>query len=354
MVARHPLARLAESPTTVALLAAQVAVLAFVTLRLGDATDAAVLVRAGALERGRVWSGEWWRLLTAAFLHIGWIHLAINVAFGFGWCRMVERALGSWRFLALWLCSAAAGSATSLLASDQVGAGASGALLGMIGAVLALHRRALPSWRAFVKSPPVIQVTVWLAIFTAVTLARRMPVDHAAHAGGLVAGAAGAWLLSGPSTGRIGRLAALGATLAVVCAAAVWPRPGLSRFGAGELEDQLIDALQHEDHERASALLARARSAGYHSDLLTFHGAVLLVQEGRLAEALTALEPLTGTGTGRIGLRARAVAANLRYQLATTPEAHQEAYRAIQAACEEGDPQSCRDAEIVRRGPIDP
>jgi rhomboid protease GluP len=102
--------------------------------RFDDVASSQALIAAGALERSQVWAGQWWRLLTAVFLHIGLIHLLANSLFGFSWCRVVERVLGHGRFLALYLVAGLGASASSLLAHDVISAGASGALFGMIGA----------------------------------------------------------------------------------------------------------------------------------------------------------------------------------------------------------------------------
>ncbi|MBV8880915.1 MAG: rhomboid family intramembrane serine protease, partial [Planctomycetaceae bacterium] len=53
------------------------------------------LLAYGAMERYHVWSGEYWRLLTAVFLHVGWIHLLWNAWGLFGWCADIEKTVGS-------------------------------------------------------------------------------------------------------------------------------------------------------------------------------------------------------------------------------------------------------------------
>ena len=141
-----------SSPATFALAAADVVLFAWVAAH-GSTTDTATLVRFGALEPSRVWGGEWWRLLTAAFLHVGLLHLAWNLFFGIPLCRLVEGAIGPRRFLALYLASALGASAASLLGHQAaVSAGASGALFGVAGAMFALYRRVVGSWSAFFRA----------------------------------------------------------------------------------------------------------------------------------------------------------------------------------------------------------
>ena len=173
---RRAVAAIAATPVSFALAAACVAFLGWVETH-GSSTDPEILVRFGALERGRVWDGQPWRLLTAAFLHIGWVHLAWNVAFGVLACRLVERALGSVRFLFVYLASALGASALSLLGQDAIAAGASGPLFGVVGAILALHRRGLPSWRAFLRSGATLWLVGGVATLAVVAPLLRVHVD---------------------------------------------------------------------------------------------------------------------------------------------------------------------------------
>jgi rhomboid protease GluP len=347
-------ARLAEAPASVGLVALQVGLLAWVSLALGDPTSTPVLVAAGALERGRVWDGEWWRLGSSVLLHVGWVHLGLNAVFGLGWCRMVERALGTGRFLLVYAAAGLAASAASLLVQDVVSAGASGALFGTIGAALVLHRRALPGWRPFLRSPATIQVALQLAGWTAVAVAGALPLDHAAHGGGLVAGAATAWLLTSPAR-RPAAWGALGAALLLACAAACWPRPGLTRFGAGELRRRIHAALRAEDQAGAAALLGEADRAGLAGDDLGYYRALLAVQQGRLEEAARLLRPLAWGGAPGVQAEARrvlaGVARNLGYRRYTgdgAPRDPAEGLRWLEEACAAGDPPSCRDVERIR------
>ena len=86
--------------------------------------------------------GEWYRLLTAAFLHYGPIHLGLNML-GLWWIgRPLEDWLGPFRYLLLYLVSGLAGSAGALLMSpDAITVGASGAIFGILGAAIVLERQ---------------------------------------------------------------------------------------------------------------------------------------------------------------------------------------------------------------------
>ena len=86
--------------------------------------------------------GEWWRLLTAAFLHYGPIHLGLNMLALWWIGRPLEAWLGSARYLLLYLVSGLAGSAGALIASPNgITVGASGAIFGILGAAIVLERQ---------------------------------------------------------------------------------------------------------------------------------------------------------------------------------------------------------------------
>ena len=86
--------------------------------------------------------GEWWRLLTAAFLHYGLIHLGMNMLVLWFIGPPLEEYFGHWRYLLVYLVCGLAGSAGALLWSpNALTVGASGAIWGMMGAALVLERR---------------------------------------------------------------------------------------------------------------------------------------------------------------------------------------------------------------------
>jgi membrane associated rhomboid family serine protease len=123
--------------------------------------------------------GEWYRMLTAAFVHQQIWHLALNMYALWVLGSLLEPVLGRWRFIALYLLSALGGSAASLLAPDAISYGASGAVFGLMGALFVVLRR---------FGRDVTAVLVILAIN--VVFGFVVPgIDWRAHFGGLVTGA---------------------------------------------------------------------------------------------------------------------------------------------------------------------
>jgi membrane associated rhomboid family serine protease len=347
------LARVRAAPVSAALAAANVAAFAL-SLALGAGQDEAVLVRLGALERSRVWAGEPWRLLSAAFLHVGWLHLACNVVFGWSACRLVEGALGGGPLLGLYLASAIGASALSLLGQDGIAVGASGALFGIAGAILALHWRALGGWRPFLASPATRALAGGIVV-TTVLVPLVVPLDHLAHAGGFLTGVAGGWLLARPSPRAAWPWGAAFGALLAVAVAACWPRPGLTRWEQGELELRLHAALRDHDVPAARALLARADAGGADSEWLRTYRAFLLVQEDALEPALEAARPLLSAREPEVRAEARKVVAGvakvLAYRHYTGDGAARDPWRALRymdEACGAGDAESCGNAARVR------
>jgi rhomboid protease GluP len=348
------LAPLREAPAAAGLVAVNVAVLAFLAWRFDDPTSSEALVAAGALERGLIGQGQWWRLLTAVFLHIGWIHLLANSIFGFGWCRMVERSYGRGRFLALYLLAGVGASAASMATHDVIGAGASGALFGMIGATLVIHRRLLPGWGPFVRSPSTLSVAAQLGVWTVLAVAARLPIDHAAHFGGLATGAIAAWIMTRPFPRRARAWLPFAWAFCALFAAAVWPRPGLSRYAADEAIQSALEALDREDLGTAEGELQRLDQGGVHTDQVELIRAVVAVGHDDLATAAAIGQRLLReTPASPVRVAARSVLANVGYRYYRgqgVPADAELGYRYIHQACEAGLEEACRAERTIRTG----
>lgn len=129
--------------------------------------------------------GQWWRLITCCFLHIGVFHLLMNMYALLYIGLLLEPLLGSAKFLAAYLLTGLAASITSLMWHDlTISAGASGAIFGMYGVFLAMLTTNLIE-----KSARKTMLTS-IVVFVGYNLLNGMKggIDNAAHIGGLVSG----------------------------------------------------------------------------------------------------------------------------------------------------------------------
>ncbi|MGX7330526.1 rhomboid family intramembrane serine protease [Aerococcus sanguinicola] len=115
---------------TYSLLAIQVIVWLLMTW-LGGSERADILVLFGAKVNALIAAGQYWRLLTPIFIHIGFTHLLFNSITLYYLGPMVERIVGHWRFLAIYLLSGLMGNLMSYQFSAAISAGASTALFGL-------------------------------------------------------------------------------------------------------------------------------------------------------------------------------------------------------------------------------
>ena len=142
--------------------------------------------------------GEWWRLLTCTFLHFGIVHLAFNMWALWDTGRLTERLFGNCGFAALYLYAGIAGSNASLLWNQQViGVGASGAVFGVFGALLAY----MTVQRGSIPAEIINRLRVSTSVFVVYSLFygfMQSGIDNAAHLGGLLGGFAAGLILARP------------------------------------------------------------------------------------------------------------------------------------------------------------
>lgn len=145
--------------------------------------DAYTLVQFGALYKPLVLGGDYYRLITTAFLHIGVIHLLVNCYSLYVIGSQLESFLGKFKFLFVYLVSALSGSLMSIIFNTHVSAGASGAIFGLLGSMLYFGY----NYRVFLGN--VMKSQIIPLIILNLGLGFMMSgIDNAAHIGGLVGG----------------------------------------------------------------------------------------------------------------------------------------------------------------------
>jgi rhomboid protease GluP len=99
-----------------------------------------ILFSHGALYRDAIHSGQYWRLFAAGFLHAAPVHLVLNMMCLVSWGGVLEKRVGPFYFIVIYFCSLLAGSVASVYGHPMnfIGIGASGALSGLVGALLCL------------------------------------------------------------------------------------------------------------------------------------------------------------------------------------------------------------------------
>ncbi len=127
--------------------------------------------------------GQYWRLFTCMFLHIGYVHLLCNCYAIFCYGPAVERIFGRAKFLAIYLISGLTSSVFSYLMTTNASAGASGAIFGMLGCLLYFRERKKEAfkkifgWHLFL----ILGINLFLGFI-------EPGIDNFGHIGGLIGG----------------------------------------------------------------------------------------------------------------------------------------------------------------------
>ena len=155
----------------------------------GDTNDGAFMLAHGALNPGAVlYQHQWYRLFSCTFMHFGIEHLANNMLLLFLLGQIFERAVGTTRFLGIYLGSGLAGSFLSffymcLMGQNNIVAGASGAIFGIIGGMIIVVLCNSGSYSGIGAKRMLFMaaITLYFGFATAGT-------DNVGHIGGLLAG----------------------------------------------------------------------------------------------------------------------------------------------------------------------
>jgi rhomboid protease GluP len=173
-----------------------ITVLASMKAGLGNlfGLDVITLTRFGAARPDALAAGQWWRLLTAGFLHGGLMHIMFNA-----WALMdigahAEQIYGPRRLLSIYLLSTIGGFFTSMVWNRGISVGASAGLFGLIGAMIAvgvIHK----TFEASLIKSFYIRWAIYGLLWGLLPFFR---VDNAAHIGGMATGFLVAWVAGTP------------------------------------------------------------------------------------------------------------------------------------------------------------
>jgi rhomboid protease GluP len=156
--------------------------------------DIRTLILFGAKWNNGLINGEWWRLVTAGFLHGGILHILMNSWVLFDLGVQVEEVYGAARMLVIYFLSTVVGFYASAQWSPAVSVGASAALFGLIGAMIALGVRYRNPMSQAIRGM-YMRVAIYGLLFGFIGVFRT---DNAAHLGGLAGGFAVAYLAGTP------------------------------------------------------------------------------------------------------------------------------------------------------------
>jgi rhomboid protease GluP len=290
---------------TIGLIAVVALVWVAMTIRGGswDATQEQtdLLVAWGAAARPDLFlNHEYWRLFTANFLHIGIIHLALN---GYSlWVagQAIEMLYGRARLLYLFVTAGVIGAAASAVLGPPMvlSAGASGAIFGLVGALVWYRLSSPMGWR--IRWKPLVMT---LVLNLGLGLSLHKFVDNWDHLGGVVGGFVAAavvgvpvlagWQLPRFHLGKVAHRVAAAALLALVAAiaAGLVPLPG-----AGHDLARAAEALNAGRFAEAEAGLRRAVQRQPDEPTIRYNLTQVLLKQGKCTEAKAEYRQLIALG----------------------------------------------------------
>ncbi len=185
---------------TQAIIGMNVAMFALETF-IGGSENEMVLLKLGAVSSAAVAAGDWWRLLAAMFLHYGWLHLTMNMLGLLLLGPFVEKSLGRVKFVATYLFSGLVSMAFVASVThwrqmgDELLVGASGSIMGLVGATAIVWLRNWQTGRSHVALQRLRRVGLVIALQMVFDLVTPQ-VSMAAHTSGVITGCVVALLLT--------------------------------------------------------------------------------------------------------------------------------------------------------------
>lgn len=171
-----------EYYVTYTLILINLAVFLLMTLAGGSA-NYKILILFGAKVNVLIEAGQYWRLLTSVFIHIGFTHLLFNIYALIALGKFTEKIFGHGKMIFIYLFSGLTGSLFSFLFSPSISAGASGAIFGLLGALVAYGWKNSLLWRSGLITN--LLIVLGINLFFGLV---AQGIDNYAHLGGLLGG----------------------------------------------------------------------------------------------------------------------------------------------------------------------
>ena len=223
---------------TYVFIAIQLAVFLWLQLH-GGSTNTSTLIKYGAKVNQLIMDGEWWRFITPVFLHIGFMHLAMNTLALYFLGMEVERIFGNLRFLVIYLFAGVTGFIASFIFSANLSAGASGAIFGCFGALLYFG----------VIHPKLFFRTMGLNLIVVLGINLMIGfsasgIDNAGHLGGLVGGFLAAGVVHFPKKKKL----LLQTLFLIASAALMWGSLSYGFSASGKSHDEYSSLLMAQEY----------------------------------------------------------------------------------------------------------
>ncbi|MHC4847238.1 MAG: rhomboid family intramembrane serine protease [Planctomycetota bacterium] len=232
-----------------------------------------------------VWGGDWWALITTAFVHVHFLHFFFNAWWLLHLGKPLERALGPTRWWTLVVASAFVSSASQMAVSDGTGIGFSGVIYAFFGFMWVAKRRWV-EFGKFVDKDTSRWLFGWLVACFFFTHFGIMNIGNAAHLAGLVFGGAVGVAVSLPARNALGASAA-----AMLLAAAV----GVLFWAPWSLawtEHKAITAQEGNELEEALGWYERCLDFDPEQVWVRYNIALILKERGETEEYVRALAAL--------------------------------------------------------------
>src|SRR5262245_16049806 len=239
----------------------------------------------GYLPPGAIWDGKYWGLVTSAFVHVELWHLVFNVYWLWVLGRLLERQIGSFRWVAFILLAALISSGTQQAVSGVTGIGASGVVYAIFGFLFAARSR-IDEFKVALTKQTIALFIIWLFICLGLTYFKIRNIGNAAHFSGFIFGilVADVFIVKYKRRIVIGGLAAQ-----AICAIVpvFW-----SPWSAGWVSRKAYDAHAREDYTKAISLYNRSLELGEDPIWVWTNLALAYKQIGDQAKYQAALQTL--------------------------------------------------------------